>query len=148
MTAYVLTDAQGAVVSIGTVVTSPLPQGITANQISDADFDAIRQGLKRWSGGAIVDTTLAAQNANVTTIRTGLGSFFADAAAAQTTITNLLAQAAPGAGTLTTAQLSTIVRALDTSLRSVATIEQGVIKRAVALVRLMIDAVDTTDGTT
>jgi G:T/U-mismatch repair DNA glycosylase len=87
-------------------------------------------------------------DANAVTVKAGLASFFADADAAQTTITNLLASASPAAGTLTTAQLSTTVRALDTALRQVATIERGVIKRAVALVRLTIDALDTTDGTT
>lgn len=87
-------------------------------------------------------------DANAATVKAGLAGFFADADAAQTTITNLLASASPGAGTLTTAQLSTAVRALDTALRQVATIERGVIKRAVALVRLTTNALDTTDGTT
>jgi hypothetical protein len=86
--------------------------------------------------------------ANAATVKAGLAGFFADADAAQTTITNLLASASPGAGTLTTAQLSTAVRALDTALRQVATIERGVIRRAVALVRLTTNALDTTDGTT
>lgn len=87
-------------------------------------------------------------DANAVTVKAGLAGFFTDAATAQQTITDLLATASPGAGTLTTAQLSNAVRALDTALRSVATIERGVIKRAVALVRLATDSLDTTDGTT
>lgn len=122
MTAFVLTNAQGAVVSVGTVVANPLPAGITANQISDADFTAIIAGLKRWSAGSVVDTGLATNQTNGAAVLTALAQAIVDMASVMTDMDTLLAASAlPAGSALTTIQLTTIVRQLDSAARTTAT---------------------------
>jgi len=45
---YIVCDADGRCVSVGTVVADPLPEGLSAVQLSDADGAAIRDGSGRW----------------------------------------------------------------------------------------------------
>lgn len=104
MTAFVLTNAQGEAVSIGTVIPDTLPAGLTSTQISDADFTAIKEGLKRWQNGALVDTNKAAIQTNTTTIEQRLDT-------AINTMKNWV-QANPTGATLNAAQTLALVKML------------------------------------
>lgn len=55
----VIRSADGTLESSGTVVADPLPAGLTAVQLSDADAEAWRGGEKRWDSGtqAVVAVT-------------------------------------------------------------------------------------------
>lgn len=106
MTAYVVTDQTAKVVSIGTVLANPLPAGLTATVISDADYQAIIAGLKRWQNGAAVDTGLATTQANQATVAAALAQALADLDA-------VIAAAAVPATVGSVAQAQTAVRAIQ-----------------------------------
>lgn len=48
MSTYVIHDTDGRAVSVGTKVADPLPAGLTAVQLADADADGLRFGSKQW----------------------------------------------------------------------------------------------------
>lgn len=113
MTAHVLTDGSGRVVSIGTVVASPLPAGLTDNPISDADYAAIVGGLKKWVAGSVVDTGLATTQANQATVAAALALALADLDAT-------IAAAAVPATVTSIAQAQTAVRAIQVHVGNIA----------------------------
>jgi hypothetical protein len=113
MTCYVVTDQTAKVVSIGTVLASPLPAGLTANVISNADYDAILQGLKRWRNGAVEDTGLAATQANQATVAAALAQALSDLDA-------VIAAAAVPATVTSVAQAQTAVRAIQVHVGNMA----------------------------
>ena len=48
MSTYVVHDATGRAVSIGTKVADPLPAGLTAVALANADADSLRAGTGQW----------------------------------------------------------------------------------------------------
>lgn len=116
MSAYVLHDANGQAQSIGTVVPSPLPPGLTKKDITDADFDGLRNGTRRWDVptlAVVVDTAKATAIANQAALADLLAQGMDDMA-------GILASADPGAGTLTTAALSSIARQQTAGIKLIA----------------------------
>jgi septal ring factor EnvC (AmiA/AmiB activator) len=123
MTAYIVCDTQGNPVSIGEVLANPLPAGLAAVQISDADFTAIRQGLKRaTTNGVLVDTNLAAQQTNTADLLTKLAQLRSDAATATAALQTIRNRTSP-----TAAQVAADVK-------TEAQIMQQVIQRLLAIV--------------
>ncbi len=58
MTTYLIHDADGKAVSVGTVVADPLPAGLTAVALSDADAAALGN-TRRWDANTrtMIDRT-------------------------------------------------------------------------------------------
>jgi hypothetical protein len=122
MSAYVVIDQQGNPASYGTVTPASLPAGMTFITISDADYAAVLQGLKRYRAGVIEDTGLATILANQNLVAAALLQGLTDLTAVGTRMTNIANSAALPAGTaLTTTQLTTIARQMDTAIRGIAT---------------------------
>jgi hypothetical protein len=147
MTAYVLTDEQDVVRSIGTAESLNLPVGWTAYEISDADFALIRTGYKRWVAGSVVDTNLAAQAANTADLNAKLATLLTEATAAIDSLQTIRDRTDLAAGTLTTAVLSTPARQLQTDSKTEARLLQETMKRVVAIARLTTGAIDVVDNT-
>lgn len=119
----------------------------TPTVIADT-VDYTKTATRTANGGTVTTTSKPGSvGANTADIDAKLAQLYTDAATAQTNIANLLATAAPGAGTLTTAQLSNVVRTLDTALRQVANIESNVIARMVAIVKRIRGDLGDTIGT-
>lgn len=121
MTAYVVTDQSGTPVSYTTVLPATLPASLTANSISDADYQAILGGLKAWQNGGLTDTGLAALRTNQQDIATALGN-------GQSALQAILDASDPAAGTLTAVQLSAAVRQLASAAKTLALINKRIIR--------------------
>lgn len=52
---YVVHDTDtGGLVSIGTIIADPLPEGLTAVQVTDLEYDGLIEGSLMWDGTAVV----------------------------------------------------------------------------------------------
>src|SRR4051812_39103559 len=98
MSAWIVTDAQGNAVSITTVLPAQLPNGLTAVAISDADFTAMQQGLKKpGPNGTVVDTGLLTQQTNTADLLTKLAQLRSDAATATAALQTIRNRTSPTA---------------------------------------------------
>ncbi len=52
MTAWLIIAADGALISSGTVIADPLPEGLTAVALSDTEWGGIQDGTMTWDATA------------------------------------------------------------------------------------------------
>ena len=115
MSGFVLHDVQGQATSIGTGLPPvPLPAGLAAVVITDADFVGVTAGTHRWNPATRlveVDTVKAALTANQQTVDDYLA---ASMPTMQTIIDTVQVSGS------NTSQLLTAIRAVQTQLKDVA----------------------------
>jgi len=111
MTTYLIHDANGAPVSIGTRIADPLPAGLTAVTLAPADADGLRAGTLRWDATtrALVAVTPDPTEVNRLTIEDRLRQ-------ALTNNATYLAIATPTAAQ-TTAQAKALTRQVSALIR-------------------------------
>lgn len=123
MTSAVYTSSTGELVSVGTVVANPLPAGLTAVALTQADADGLASGAKRWNPSlpgveatpGWVDPAISLTNR--ATIEQAITDALAqlDALIAATALPAIAAiPAIPAGASLTTTQLTTSLRSLST----------------------------------
>lgn len=148
MTTYALHRSDdGQLVSVGTVVADPLPDGLTAVQLADADADGLATGSRQWDASTRaciatpgwVDPALA--EGNRITIEAAITQALADLDAL------IAAPAVPVLpdGTYTTAQASNHLRTLRNYVQQNRAGAQQVartLKRTIRLVRGDFDGTD------
>lgn len=131
MTAYVVVNAQGALVSVGTVVANPLPAGLTATPITDLEFDQLCGGFLRWVNNQLEPTDRAQVEANQASVRDLVNQALAQLQA-------VIDTADLPDGTLSGAALSNAARQLQTAAK----VNARATRR---LIRLALDLYDATD---
>lgn len=85
---YVVCDASGNSVSIGTVVADPLPAGLSAVPLSDAEAESLRSGAAEWDAAtqsvrvrpSSVPASVTARQIRLWLVRHGISLTAVDAA--------------------------------------------------------------------